>query len=80
MYCRVPVVATDIGGLPEVVNDGVCGYIVGYQDVNGFARRVAALLKDKELRKRMGKLGRRRFEQHFTADRMARKYAELIRS
>ena len=80
MYCRVPVVATDVGGLPEVVNDGVCGYIVGHQDVNGFARRVVELLKDKELRKRMGKQGRRRYEQHFTADRMAREYAELIRS
>lgn len=79
MCCRVPVVVTNVGGLPEVVEDGVCGYVVEHRDVEGFARRIVELLHDDNLRHRMGGQGHRRYEQHFTAERMARLYADLVR-
>jgi len=80
MSCEVPVIATNVGGLVEVVEDGVCGYVVDYQNVDRFAQRIVELLRNEDLRGQMGKQGRQRFERHFTAERMARHYADLMHS
>jgi glycosyltransferase involved in cell wall biosynthesis len=64
--CRKPVVATRVGGIPEVVEDGVNGYLVEPGDVDSLAARVASLIADPALRARMGKAGRTRVERDFT--------------
>jgi glycosyltransferase involved in cell wall biosynthesis len=64
--CRKPVVATRVGGIPEVVEDGVSGYLVEPGDVDSLATRVAALIADPSLRTRMGEAGRARVERDFT--------------
>lgn len=64
--CGKPVVATRVGGIPEVVADGVNGYLVEPGDVAALAARVAALIDDPSLRARMGEAGRARVEQAFT--------------
>jgi len=64
--CRKPVIATRVGGIPEVVEDGVSGYLVEPGDVDALAARVAALIADRSLRARMGEAGRARVERHFT--------------
>lgn len=79
MALGVPVVATDIGGLPEVVENGRGGYVVAPQDVSGLAERLTALLSSPELRASQGELGRERYRQRFTIDRMAADYAHLVR-
>lgn len=78
MACGIPVMATNTGGLKEVVLDGVCGYIIDFKNVDSFAKRTVELLLDVKLRKKMGKNGKKRYEQYFTAKRMARQYADLI--
>jgi N-acetyl-alpha-D-glucosaminyl L-malate synthase BshA len=50
MACRVPVVASRIGGLPEVIEDGRTGFLCGKDDVEGMAERGRALLGDAALR------------------------------
>ena len=79
MCCRVPVVVTDVGGLPEVVEDGVCGYVVDQHDRVSFANHIEELLCDETLRKKMGEQGKLRYEKYFSAKRMASEYAELVR-
>ena len=69
--CQVPVVVTDVGGLPDVVEDSVCGYVVNNRDVEGFYRRIVKLLHDDNFRHRMRYQGHRRYKQHFTAECMA---------
>ena len=64
--CRKPVVATQVGGIPEVVENGVNGYLVPDADVDTLAARVSTLIADPVLRARMGKAGRQRVEAHFT--------------
>jgi len=79
MSCSIPVVVTNVGGLPEVVEDGVCGFVVDHDDEDEFARRIIMLLKDKDLRKSMGNQGRRRYETCFTAKKMVSQYETLVR-
>ena len=82
MAAGLPVVATAVGGTPEVVVDGVTGLLVPPRDSAALAQAIAALLRDPELRGRMGKAGRERVAQHFSVERMVRKterlYAELL--
>ena len=76
MRCGVPVVATRVGGNPEVVADGVTGYLVPPGDVSSFASKTVELLLDKDLRKRMGEEARRRVERHFLLGDVASRYLE----
>ena len=72
MNCEIPVVVSDIGGLPEVVDNGVCGYVINHKNVEEFAKKICCLITDDELSKNMGKAGRIRSLKHFTSDRMVR--------
>ena len=76
MSARRPVVATRVGGVPELVEDGVSGYIVERRDSAAIADRLLRLFGDAELRRRMGDAGRRAAEQKFD---LHRNVAELIR-
>lgn len=78
MAHKVPVVATDVGGIPEVVVNGEGGYCVGSSDVDSYARHIVKLLKDKCLREAQGERGYKRYRDFFTAEVMSAKYAELI--
>ncbi|GAB4554281.1 MAG: glycosyltransferase [Geothermobacteraceae bacterium] len=78
MSCELPVVATDVGGNPEVVVDGVTGYIVP-QDAQVMADRIEDLIRNPEKRKQMGKAGRQRVVEHFSIQRAADQYYELYR-
>ena len=68
MACGLPVVAARIGGLPSTVADGAAGLLFTPGDPADLARKLAVLLDDPDLRRRMGLAGRRRFEEDFTWD------------
>ncbi len=78
MASACPVVVTDVGGLPEVVDDGGSGYVVARDDVYALAERIVALLQNEGLRQRMGAAGVQRYRQRFTALRMAAEYFSLL--
>jgi glycosyltransferase involved in cell wall biosynthesis len=80
MAFRKPVVATTVGGIPEVVADGETGFCVDPDDADGFAGRIIELLEDNSLRQRMGEAGFQRYKRLFTAESMSSEYAEVIRS
>jgi glycosyltransferase involved in cell wall biosynthesis len=50
MACEVPVVASNVGGLPEIIEDGVTGFVCAPEDVDRMAQRGVALLTDTALR------------------------------
>jgi glycosyltransferase involved in cell wall biosynthesis len=69
---RVPVVATAVGGIPEIVEDGVGGLLLDPPPTAAaIAERLARLLGDDALRERIGASAHARFEAHFTAERWA---------
>jgi glycosyltransferase involved in cell wall biosynthesis len=65
MACARPVVATRVGGIPEIVEDGVTGYLVARRQPAEAAGRILRLLADADLRHRMGANGRRAVESRF---------------
>jgi glycosyltransferase involved in cell wall biosynthesis len=75
----VPAVATAVGGVPEVLEDGRCGYLVPSGDAASLARRLRELLSDAIVRKRMGDNARDRVRAEFTFGEMSRRYAEVFR-
>lgn len=64
--CRKPVVATRVGGIPEVVKDDINGYLVEAADIEGLADRVTRLIADPALRHRLGAAGRALVEAEYT--------------
>jgi glycosyltransferase involved in cell wall biosynthesis len=79
MGCEVPVVASDAGGLPEVVEDGVTGLVVPRGDADALARAIQTLLTDPERRRVMGQAGRARALRLFDWDRSAEQFEQLYR-
>jgi glycosyltransferase involved in cell wall biosynthesis len=70
MAYRLPCVASDTGGIPEVVDDGRTGYLVPVGDHRALADRIVELLTDPDRMRRMGEAGRRKVEARFTWDRV----------
>lgn len=77
MAASVPTVATAVGGIPEIVDPGVTGSLIGDPpSISGLAGALEPLLGDAQRRREMGAAGRARFEERFSADR----WAERLRS
>jgi len=69
MSAALPVVATGQGGVPDLVEDGVTGFLVPVGDPAAVADRLATLIQRPDLRATMGEKGRERFLERFTLDR-----------
>ena len=83
MAQRRPVVATPVGGTPEVVLDGETGLLIPPRDPDALAEALRRLLADNDLRRRMGDAGYERVRTRFSADamtsRMLEVYDEVVR-
>jgi glycosyltransferase involved in cell wall biosynthesis len=76
----LPVVATSVGGLPEMVEDGETGYLVPPSDVTALSGRLRLLILDPKRRRAMGTAGRERTHNHFSIDRMVAEMAAIYDS
>lgn len=77
MAAGKPVVATNIGGSPEMVVNAVTGYLVPPADSGAMATAIAALLENPDKAKAMGSAGRKVVQEKFTIEAMVNKYEEL---
>jgi len=77
MGCEIPVVATNAGGLPEVVENGVTGFVVPKGDAAALAESMDRLLADAALRDKMGKAGRVRALQRFDWNRSVERFNQI---
>jgi len=77
MSCEVPVIATNAGGVPEVVEDGRCGFLCPVGDVDGMAEGALRLLGDEPMRRAFGEAGRRRAVEVFSQDVVVARYRVL---
>jgi len=78
MACGRPVVATRVAGIPEAVRDDETGYTVNVGDHEGFAKKVLKLLRDEELRDKLGRNARNLVEREFNYEHILPKLVEMI--
>jgi len=75
-----PVVATNVGGIPEIVQDGLAGFLVPPGSPEALAERILLLLRSPATADRFGKAGRRRVEEAFDVAKMIEEYQSLYES
>ena len=78
MSTAKPVVATRVGSLPEMVEEGKTGFLIEPGDWQAMAERIVTLLQDRTLAKRMGKAGREKVERCYTVEQMVRQTEALF--
>lgn len=81
MASSTPVICSDVGGMPEIVRDGVTGFVVPPGDAAGLRKRLESIAADPALSRRMGEAGRADVRERFTwtsvADRCLRGYVDI---
>jgi glycosyltransferase involved in cell wall biosynthesis len=77
MACARPIVATEAGGIPEIVEHGINGWLVPPRDAHALAAAIVGTLRDQPLRDRMGRAGFDRVNERFTVERMVRQTAAV---
>jgi sugar transferase (PEP-CTERM/EpsH1 system associated) len=77
MACGLPIVSSAVGGIPELVQDGVTGALVPALDAPAMAAALARYAADPALAARHGQAGRRRIEDHYSVSAMVQAYVAL---
>src|SRR5438067_10446107 len=77
MACEVPVIASRVGGIPEVVDDGVTGCLATVGDIEKMSADAARLLSDEELRREMGRRARESAVSRYSTDLVIPQYIEF---
>jgi len=70
MACGVPVVATEIAGIPEAVKEGVTGFLVPPRNPQSIAEKTAVILGNQDLRAKLGKNARQKIEEEFSWEKV----------
>lgn len=79
MACGVPVVASKVGGLPEIIEDGVTGFVRALDDVDGMADRGVALLTDRDLHARIAGAAATLVRERYCTERVVPMYEAAYR-
>ncbi|MCW3991663.1 MAG: N-acetyl-alpha-D-glucosaminyl L-malate synthase BshA [Candidatus Bathyarchaeota archaeon] len=79
MSSGLPIIATEVGGIPDIVADGRNGFLVPPNSPEELAEKILELNSDAELRLRMGAAARRTILERFTADKVVPQYEEAYR-
>ena len=77
MACGIPVIASNAGGLPEVVEHEKCGFLITPGDVNTLAKYMLILIENEDLRKKMGTTARKIAIKKFHPDKIVPQYESL---
>jgi glycosyltransferase involved in cell wall biosynthesis len=80
MQYGLPVISTDEGGIPAIVDNGITGYIVEKQNSIELAKHLEELILNPELRETMGKAGRQKFQEQYTLVRFEKRMCEILNS
>jgi glycosyltransferase involved in cell wall biosynthesis len=71
-----PVIGTKVGGIPEVIDDNKCGFLCENENSNDFAHKLMLLIRNRELRQKMGNVGRERVKSLFDFEDLVTKTEE----
>ena len=79
MACGLPVVTSDVYAMPEIVEDKKTGYLTPYGDMNALEEKLAELIENASLRKKMGEAGRKRVEEKFSMQVFKKELSKVYR-
>jgi glycosyltransferase involved in cell wall biosynthesis len=79
MACEVPVIATRVGGIPDVVRDGVDGFLYDVGDIHSMADGCLFILGEPHVREDMGRAARDRATREFCSSKIVLQYEDLYR-
>lgn len=80
MQFSLPVISTNEGGIPDIVDDGKSGFLIPQKDAITLANKLAILINDENLRKQMGEAGRKRYEERFTLAIFEQRFSEIMKT
>jgi hypothetical protein len=72
MACGKPIIVTNVGGMPEVIKDGINGFVIPIRDFELLAAKINTLLENHRLRRRLGYTGRQMIESQYTKERVTK--------
>ena len=78
MSFSLPIISTFEGGIPDIVNDELTGYLVQQRDSVALAEKIELLIQNPDLRKKMGIAGRKIFLQKFTLDKFENRLISIL--
>ena len=77
MSVGIPCVASNVGAVDEVVEDGVDGILIADGDLDGLVRALIHLIEDRPFRQRLAECAIRKYRDKFSLDKMTHEYKEL---
>jgi glycosyltransferase involved in cell wall biosynthesis len=77
MNAALPAVVTNVGGNPEIIEDGETGFLVESDDALGMAEKILFFYRNRDIAINFGKAGQKRVRERFSFDRMIKEYEEL---
>ncbi len=78
MQSYLPIVSTLEGGIPDIVEDGISGFLVPQKNAEAFAEKLEILIKNPELRIKMGKEGRKRYDNEFRLEKFENNLKSIL--
>jgi len=76
---KKPVVATNVGGIPELMKNKETGFLIEKGDVNGWIEKLSLLINDEQKRKMMGEEGRKFVEENFNWNKIAKEFLDILK-
>ena len=77
--CSLPIVSFDIGGLPDIVSNGINGFLVKPFDTEKFANSLSLLINNEELKEKMSLASRKLCSEKFNYEIIAKQYLEIYK-
>jgi glycosyltransferase involved in cell wall biosynthesis len=78
MQHALPIVSTFEGGIADIVEDGITGFLVSQKDIEALANKLEIIINNPQLRKRMGTAGRSKYEQEFTLAIFENRFIDIL--
>jgi glycosyltransferase involved in cell wall biosynthesis len=77
MACEVPCIGTNVGGVPEVISDGINGFLCEVGDIEGFSTKAISLLSDIDMHQQFSTRAVEIVKTKFNADQILEQYEQL---
>ena len=79
MACKLPVIGSDIGGIPDIIQDNLTGRLVQQKDTEGLSKAIIDLIENEDIRKSMALNGYEMVKRHFSWEQIAKDYIEIYK-